>query len=160
MKVIIKRFSAGATLIKLPELFVPFLLALILGLFTGCASRYYAPTQFVRQIATADYIVVTNISFAMPGAEPTTNFSKTITGHDVKEIIHAISELREPMDDDEGIGSSALLYTLHLKFYRGNQLLGTAGLSYDLIDCDVEFHTSPFLRKLCGELEDERRGQD
>ncbi len=97
----------------------------------------------------------------MPSAEPTTNFSKTITGRDVKEIIHAISQLREPIDDDvEGIVSSALLYTLHLEFYRGNELLGTAGLSYDLIDCHVEFHTSPFLRRLCGELEEERRGQE
>jgi len=69
----------------------------------------------------------------------------TITGREVKKIIHAISLLREPPEQTR----PSLRYEWQLQFYRGTELLGTAYLDADLIQCDGEdYHESWTLKRL------------
>ena len=131
----------------------------VLCVLSGCCSKCLEPRHFIDEISSADHIVATNGFVMIHGSMEFTNFSRTISGRRAKEIIDAISKLREPYDEDVGIISSATFYTWHLQFYRGSEFLDSAGLSGSLIECGVgEFHTSPVLKKLYKELEEESWG--
>ena len=115
---------------------------LVIGVFSGCKSDphvtgYLAPTHLISQIESADHIVVKSQFAGSQGASRFASFSMTITGHEVKTIIHSISSLRTPTYDIPSSPSS-LLYDWELQFYRGTELLGTADLGYGLIRCDGE----------------------
>ena len=120
----------------------------MLCLLNGCLWGYNAaPTHLYRQIVPADHIVVTN-SLAGHRRMGYENFSKTITGQDAKEVIRAISTLREHREGFCELRSSTY-YEWHLQFYRGTKLLGTADLDEGLVQCDdEEYRTSETLKEL------------
>lgn len=105
-------------------------------------TGYVTPAQLVSQIQSADHIVVKHL-----GPNPS-DFSTTITGPQVKRIIYAIASARRPADNGSSVPSS-MLYDWQLQFYRGDQLLGTADLGYDMFQCgEGEFHSPWALRGL------------
>ncbi len=120
---------------------------LVIGVFSGCKSDphvtgYHAPTHLIGQIESADQIVVKSRFAGSQAAPIFASFRMTITGQEVKTIIHSISSLRNPTYDIPSAPSSMLydwqLHDWQLQFYRGTELLGTADLGDDLIRCDGE----------------------
>ncbi len=132
----------------------------MLCLLVGCSLYYRKPTYLICKIALADHIVVTNcLHFTPPpgfgyGPSGHTNYSLTLTGTEAKDIIHAISTLRERREFYEM--SSTALYDWRLRFYRGKLLLGEAGLCGDMVKCgDSEYHAPPVLSQLSDRIEKE-----
>jgi len=126
---------------------------LAIGVLSGCKSNpyqtgYVTPTRLVSQIDATDHIVVKSLLSGHPGAPKFTTFSETITGHEMKQIIHDISLLREPTYGNP-TPLSDCWYDWQLQFYQGTKLLGTADLADCLIRCDgVEYHISGTLKSL------------
>lgn len=115
------------------------------------------PSWLIDAIVSADHIVVTNRLAGQPDAPGYAGFSVTITGNEMKRVIHAVSSLRTSVYELTG-ERSGTFYEWQLQFYRGTELLGAADLSDDLVFCergdlaegdpDGEFHEPWMLRRL------------
>jgi hypothetical protein len=128
-----------------------FSLILVLAILSGCRSEpqptgYVLPTNLIKQIASADRIVVTSLLAGHQGSPQFASFSLTITGQEMGRIIHAVCSLRAPKHDFPYTRSSCL-YEWRLQFYRGTTLLGAADLSECLIECDGVEYDEPWALK-------------
>jgi hypothetical protein len=111
-------------------------------------TGYVTPAQLVGRIHSADHIVVQSLAPSQPALPGFTRFSATIRGPEVRRIIYAIASVRHPAYTGLAVRSS-MLYEWQLQFYRGQELLGTAELGCDMIQCDGDEYHSPWtLRRL------------
>lgn len=121
------------------------LLALHLAMLCGCIFRGEdrsattnaaplaiagSPTNFLNQIATADYVVVTNrIPESNPGYE---HFRLKITGKRFRDLRAALMELKPSSNNV----ISAAICDWQFQFYKNTNLLATANFQGHIIICE------------------------
>lgn len=119
-------------------------------LLSGCANRmtsvaqrgatepqsnFITPTNFLRQIASTDCIIVSN---RFSGKFPTNeNLSIKLTRAQVKSVLKAISLLK--LDPQQLGAGSASLWDLQLQFFHHKNLLGKANFQGAAIVIDMEY---------------------
>jgi hypothetical protein len=97
-------------------------------------QSFWTPADFLKQIAPADHIVITNrLAGQLPQYQ---GFSVTISGRKMKNIVHALSLLKTYPNDP---GSSSI-WDWQLQFYQGTNHLGTANFQGSAIVIDREYN--------------------
>lgn len=147
MKIVPMYYSLFA---RYPILVRGVLLVAVMPLFlvSGCGSEreslrpqgsgasdgsFFAPTNFIRQIAATDSIIVSNrFSFQFPTNE---NLSLKLTHRQVRRALAAVSSLRAYPNE----ANSASLWDLQLQFYHGTNFLGKANFQGSSIVIDREY---------------------
>jgi hypothetical protein len=145
---------------------LPHLIAIVC-LLSGCRSGpeptdYITPAHLISQIGSADHIVV-ECGFARTQDAPKfASFTTTITGHELKKIVGAISSLRLPKPPPGFImPMSDCIEEWNLEFYRGTEIVGTAHLGDCLVLCDgVEYHRPEILKRLYNRIARESGEED
>ena len=95
------------------------------------AQNSGVPTKFIQQIVFADMIIVTNVRPDVVPPPCKENYIRILNAPEVRRVVEALSKLKDLQLAPDLCGDPVL----ELHFYRGTNLMTTAGMTCGLIWC-------------------------